>query len=774
VASPFQPNEQKLSDQIPADDRTSDGGQSGAANGGEGFLPLLPRYRWIFGLLVLGTVLAYQPVWRAGFIWDDDAYVTQNALLTAPDGLNQIWFSAHRQSQYFPLVYTLLRFERALWGLNPLGYHLVNVLLHAANAVLLWQLLRRLAVPGAWLAAAIFALHPVQVESVAWITELKNVQSTLFYLLALLAWVKFIRKPAAPAWGFYGLALWFEALALFSKTTACTLPAALLLVLWWRRETIGWRRILQVLPFLLMGLAMGVVSVWWEKHLGDYADPDAGVRFGFAGKMVIATRAVWFYAVKVFWPLNLTFIYPRWEIDPRAPLQYLGLAGCMVFALLLWWRRRVLGRRVTAGVVFFVAALSPLLGFIPLYTFRYSFVADHYQYLACAGLIIPIAALISNRMAGERPGRIVYRCLSGSLLLLLGFLTWKQSHIYADPETLWRDTLAKNPACWLAYNNLGNVLLQKGRVGEAIIQIKMALAIKPGLAEGYYNLGDALVQKGQMDEAMADYQKAIEIKPDYAAAHSDLGYALLQKGQTNEALVHYQTAVGIKPDYAVAQRGLAFVLSNEGLFSEAIYHYEIAALIEPQNGWTHHGLGMTLLKTGRTGDAIPPFLKAVEDDPQNALYKDDLGLALSSSGHEAEAASSFLATARSDPAGFGHFFEAMQFDTNHVGLINNLAWSFAANPDPELRNGKYAVRLATRACEMTGFQTTVFIGTLAAAYAEAGRFDEAVATGQKACALASELGETNLLKRNQELVILYQAHQPYHEPPPNSDASQPH
>ena len=174
------------------------------------------------------------------------------------------------------------------------------------------------------------------------------------------------------------------------------------------------------------------------------------------------------------------------------------------------------------------------------------------------------------------------------------------------------------------------------------------------------------------------------------------------------------------------------------------------------------------MKMGRAGDAIPPLLKAVEVNPQDGAAKDDLEYALFSDEHQTDAASNFLATARSDPAGFGLFLDAIQSDTNRVGLLNNLAWSFAANPNPELRNGKYAVRLATRACEMTGFRTTVCVGTLAAAYAEAGRFDEAVATGQKACALASELGETNLLKRNQELVILYQARQPYHEPPTDS------
>jgi tetratricopeptide (TPR) repeat protein len=729
-------------------------------------------------LLALVTILAYQPVWHAGFIWDDNDYVTRNLTLRSVGGLAQIWCHLTATPQYYPLVHTSFWLEYHLWGLNPLGYHVVNVLLHALAAVLLWRVLVRLQLSGAWLAAGIFALHPVAVESVAWVTERKNVLAGVFYLAAALAYLRWTeggmdgKKQIRGSLRWYYLAFALFVAALLSKTVACSLPAAMLLVMWWKRGRIAGRDVWPLLPFFVAGVAMGLVTSWLERtHVGAQGP---GWAFSISERCLIAGRALWFYADKLFWPANLTFIYPRWQLNASLWWQWIFPVASLAVVVVLWCLRPRIGRGPLVAVLYFAGTLFPALGFTNVFPMRYTFVADHYQYLACAGLIIPFAALVSNWIVSERPGRILYRCLSGSLLLLLGFLTWKRSHIYADRETLWRDTLAKNPTCWLAHNNLGNVLLQKGRVGEAIIQIKMALAIKPDLAEGHYNFGDALVQNGQMDEAMAHYQKAIEIKPDYAEAHSDLGYALFQNGQTNEALVHYQTAVGIKPDYAVAQRGLAFLLSNAGFFSEAIYHYEIAALIEPQNGWTHHGLGLTLLKTGRVGDAIPPLLKAVEDDPQNALYKDDLGHALSSSGHGTETASNFLATARSDPVGFGHFLEAMQFDTNHVILVNNLAWSFAANPDSELRNGKYAVRLATRACEMTGFKTTVFIGTLAAAYAEAGRFDEAVATGQKACALASELGEADLLKRNQELVALYLAHQPYHEPPSNSDASQLH
>ena len=350
--------------------------------------------------IVLLVFLAYGSALRAGFVWDDDKYVTDNPMLTAPDGLKQIWFSTHTQSQYFPLVYSTLRVERTLWGLNPAGYHLVNILLHGLNAVLVWVLLRRLAVPGAWLAAAIFALHPVQVETVAWVAELKNLESWFFCLWALLAWLKvveaspevakdaFHRVPIPPAgqgrggtrpyrveavsglWTWYLLALTAYLLALFAKTTACTLPAALVLVVWLKGQRLTWHRAAQIVPFVPLGLAMGLVSIWWEGNLGTH-NQGMGLSFTFLERVLIAGRALWFYAGKLLWPVNLAFSYPRWEINAGSPAQYLPVAGCGMAAVALWvWRRR-LGPGVIAGVLFFVASLAPLLGFISNYTFQY-------------------------------------------------------------------------------------------------------------------------------------------------------------------------------------------------------------------------------------------------------------------------------------------------------------------------------------------------------------------------------------------------------------------
>src|ERR1051325_10949439 len=276
-------------------------------------------------LLGTVTVFVYRPAWHGGFLWDDDAYVINNELLTAADGWQRIWFSLDSPSQYFPLTYSTFRIEHALWGLNTTGYHWVNLLLHVANALLVWAVLARLQVPGSWLAAAIFALHPVQVESVAWITERKNVLMGFFFLLALLCWTQFLNHLSKAKWRWYSLALACYALALCSKTTACTMPAALLLIFWLKHQPITWRRLVEIGPFAALGIGMGLVTIWWERfHQGTQGEIFA---IGFPERFLIAGRAIWFYASKLIWPAHLSFTYPHWDISVTDPADYLGLIG---------------------------------------------------------------------------------------------------------------------------------------------------------------------------------------------------------------------------------------------------------------------------------------------------------------------------------------------------------------------------------------------------------------------------------------------------------------
>ena len=500
---------------------------------------------WQGALIVVLVFLAYLPALRGGFIWDDDEYVTNNPLLTAPDGLRRIWFSMDSPSQYFPLTYTVFCMEHSLWGLNPTGYHSVNILLHAINALLVWRLLKRLSVPGAWLAAALFALHPVQVESVAWITELKSVLSLFFILLTLGCWIEFIGDRSRRFW--HWLALVFYALALFSKTTACTLPAALLLILWLKAQPIDWRRLAQVVPFLAMGLGMGLLTTWWERfHQGTQ-----GELFSMGGRerLLVASHALWFYAGKLFWPVNLTFSYPRWAIDPANPSAYGWLLLGIGLGVAIYFTRRFVGRSVEVAALYYAATLSPLLGFVMLYTFRYTFVADHYQYVASLGLIALAAAGITLAFK-TKP--ILKGAVGGVLLLTLGLLTWRQAGIYRNLETLWRDTLAKNPDCWMAHNNLGLLLKDQGRIEEAMEHYHKALQINPNAAITLDDLGMALIAKGQFDEAIENFRQAIQINPNYAAALDNLGIALAAKGRFDEAIENYYKAIQINPNSAPA------------------------------------------------------------------------------------------------------------------------------------------------------------------------------------------------------------------------------
>jgi tetratricopeptide (TPR) repeat protein len=698
-------------------------------------------------LILLVTLVAYLPALRCGYVWDDDIYVTGNPLLTAPDGLKRIWFAPHTYPAYFPMVNTTLRFEHMLWGLNPAGYHCVNILLHCVNALLVWTVLRRLAVPGAWLAAAIWAIHPVNVESVAWITELKNTQSTLFYLLTLWAWMKFTDRQTVRPWRWYSLALLLYGPALFSKTTASTLPAAMLLVLWLRREPIGWRRVVQVVPFLGYGVGIGLLSLWCEAHEGNYAEA-LRYSYGGVGRLLIATHALWFYAAKLAWPARLTFSYPRWEINPRDPLQYLWLIACVAIALLLWWRRRALGRGPAAAVVFFVAALSPLLGFIPVYTFVYSFVADHYQYVASMGLIALFAGAVSSQADTWQLGHTMRCTLSAALLVVLGALTWQQARIYQNVETLWGDTLMKNSQSWMAHLNLGNVLLQEGRVSDAIGHYEQTLRIKPDCARAENSLGAALYETGTCAEAIEHYQQALRIKPDYAEAHRNLGIAFAQTGKIADAIAHYQQALQIRPDFVEAHFSLATALQQTGKLDEAVAHYEQVVHLQPDYAEARNNLGVVLVRLGRVSEAVEHFEQVLRSNPDDAEVHYNLGVLLVRLGKVPEA--------------IVHYEQALRIRPDDPKFQNNLAWLLATTPD--VGDPGRAVTLAERACTLTNNRAPTYLDTLAAAYAAAGRFDAAVGTAQQAIQLADATGQTRLASRIKLRLELYRADHAYYAP----------
>ncbi len=575
-------------------------------------------------IIIVTCILAYMPAIKAGFIWDDDRYITENELLSAPDGLWRIWFTTDSPSQYFPLTYTSFRLEYVLWKLNPTGYHITNIILHSANVLLVWLVLRQLMIPGAWLAAMIFALHPVQVESVAWVTERKNVMMVFFALLSILAWVKFAERShnLRPGWRLYILSLLLYVLALAAKSTACTLPVALLLVLWLKNISVNWKRWLQILPYLLLGLVAGLLAVWWENnHQGT---ENANIDLSLIDRFLIASRAIWFYIGKLLWPADLSFSYPQWKINSAKPLQYGWLAACCAVAFALWYWRKEFGKGAIAAVVFFAVTLLPVIGFINLYTFVYTYVADHYQYFASISLIA-LAAAIGHRAVSklDKQGKNVARVLAGLILVTLAVLTYRQCHAYKDMESIWLDTLAKNQDSWLAYNNLGVTYCKLGRYEDAIKAHKQAIRLMPEWAEANVNLGADYSKLGRYEDAIETYMQTIRIKPGYAPAHYNLGVVYGKLGRYDEAIEAYKQAISLEPNDAASYNNLGNVYSKLSRYEEAKEAYRQATRIKPNLVEAHYNLGAVCLFLGDKNSALEQYkiLKTLNIEMADKLLK---------------------------------------------------------------------------------------------------------------------------------------------------------
>ncbi|MFT3869348.1 MAG: tetratricopeptide repeat protein [Nibricoccus sp.] len=599
----------------------------------------LQAYWFVAGIFV-ATFFAYLPSLSGGFLWDDDGHVTTPSLRSIT-GLGRIWFEPGITQQYYPLLHSAFWLESQFWADNPLGYRLVNLLLHATSACLFAAVLRRLSVPGAWFAAFLFALHPVCVESVAWISEQKNALSLVFYLGAALIYLRFeeTRRPRT-----YVIATALFVAALLTKTVTATLPAALLVVAWWRRGGLEQRRdIFPVIPWFVLSIGAAIMTSWFEKvYIGAEGEL---FTLSWVERMLLAGRIAWFYLEKLALPLNLTFIYPRWEIDASVGWQWLFLVGAVAVSVYMFVRKR---RAILACWLLFVGSLTPALGFINVYPFVYSYVADHFQYLACLAPLAGAAALLT-RWTTRLP-RVAAMAIALGLPVLLGVLTLLQSRMYRDEFTLYETTLERNPSSWMAHTNLARLLTDSGRPLEAIPHLEKALRLRADLPEAENNLGYTLTVLGRSREGIPHLQRALALKPQYIQAYNNLGHAYVMTGDLDAAIKTFREALRREPKEAGTYFNLGLALAQSDRTCEAIPEFERAVKLRPDYADAELNWGIGLMLTGSFPAAVPHFERAIELDPDSARYHALYARALAGASRWRDAEYHYSQSLEIDPA----------------------------------------------------------------------------------------------------------------------------
>jgi Flp pilus assembly protein TadD len=549
-------------------------------------------------VIVAAGLWIYWPALHGGWLWDDDLLVTDNASLRSFRGLWDIWLTTPT-TDYWPLTWTLLWMEWHLWGNEPLGYHLCSLALHICSGILIWRLLNRLGLRWGWLGGLLFVIHPLAVESVAWVSEIKNTLSLPFFLLSIDAWLDSEEKQSSGYWR----SVFYYLVAMLAKTSTVMLPLVLLLYCWWKRGHVTWSELQRMIPYVAIAMTLGLITVYFQNN-GQGDNPV--VLGGFFTRLIGAGPTVFHYLGKFILPINLLPIYPRWTLDPPSFPQLVALPALAALLFGLWTRRGGWGRPALFGFGFFLINLLPVLGLVKMRYMDVSWVGDHLVYVPMIGLVGLIVVGLE-----QLHKRLSFPHLFGfgatSIAVVTGFLVW-ESHNYArlfnSSETLWTYTIQHNAYAFEAHDNLGNVLIQTGRVSEAIEQYEQALKINPDDAKAHYNLGTAFGRTGRVSEAIEQLQRAVKIKPDYAKAHMNLGNALMLTGRVPEAIEQFEQALKFKPDDPYAHVNFGNALMLTGRVSEAIEQFEQALKIKPDNPYARNNLAkaLTILKSSPAND----------------------------------------------------------------------------------------------------------------------------------------------------------------------------
>jgi tetratricopeptide (TPR) repeat protein len=624
--------------------------------------------QWQPACLLFAAAIVYLPILRAGFIMDDDAMLTDNPLIAAADGIRRFWYTAQPANFFGPVTATTLWVEWRLWGLNPLGYHVTNLAFHCAEVLLLFGILRRLRMPGAWLGALLFAVHPLNVETVAWVAQRKNLVAMLFFLVS----IRFFlgaglaspipdcngpgsRAPVPANGGSYALSLFAFVLAMLGKGSVAPLPLVLLgLIAWHRRPAL--RDMARLAPFFAVAAGVAVLDVWTQR-LGSL---DTIRTAGFAERLLGAGAAVWFYLGKALWPSNLIFVYPQWRIVSTSFLWWLPLAAAVALTAILWVARRGWGRSTLYAWGYFCAMLTPVLGFADVYFMRYSLVADHYAHLALIGVVSWAAAMgaLAWRRASDaarRRWRAPAAIAVAAVIVALGAGTWRQCRTYRDSLTLYRVTLEANQDCWMAHNNLAVELAKiPGRMPDAIAHYEKALRLNPDYAEAHYNLGIALDAEGRTEEAIARFEEALRLNLDLADAHKRLGSLFYKTGRLPEAISEDEAAVRLQPAQAKVHVDLGLALAAAGQTSEAIAQYEAALRLNPGLAEAAFYQGVSFGQAHRLSDAIASYERALAIRPEYDVAQNNLAVAFCNSGKVEAAVPHYEEAIRINPS----YFEA--------------------------------------------------------------------------------------------------------------------
>ena len=750
---------------------------------------LRPRLQLLLPTAIaLAAALAYLPALDNDFVdWDDHLWITDNPRIADANGLLKAWTTPGSAYYYpCPLTFTSFWLEYRLWGLDPHGYHATNVALHAVNTLLVWHLLRALGL-STWLAswsAALFALHPMQVQSVAWITERKNLLSGFFFLTSLLLYLRHRRSSARFS---YALSLIAFACAVLSKAAAVVLPLVILWTEWLiqipaaqasRRSRPGpW---LRSAPFFAIAAAVALLSMVMET-------PSAGEARPVLQRILTAAAIPWFYLYKLILPLHLRPLYPQWNIQPDALACWLPLAALALAAGLFLRYRARLNPHLLWGLGFAVITLLPMMGLVQYSFFRFSFVADHYVYLCCLGLFLPLGIVLRkacHRLWSERRAWTAATLTAVVCLAFLATRTWSRCFLWRDSKTILTETLRYYPDFWMAWSNLGNVYARQGDHDRAVNHYRRALAINPHHTETHFNLAKALAAGGDLHSAAQHYRQALRLRPDFLKPRlglancllaqdkfdtaidqyrfaaeiapqdplvlCNLGHALTRAGRADQASQVLHQAVNLAPDLPQAHYNYAIALTGENRHHQALTQYQQCLKLQPHHARAENNLGTLLAQLGRHDDAAAHFRRALQLDPQDLQTCANLGMTLMLQGQFQEARDLLQkAHARSK---------------TDLQIALTLAWLLATCPDDKVRNGHQALTVGRCACQTTDFNNPRALDVLACAYAELGQFPQAQQCARQALQLAQQQGHHPWTRRFQEHLQAFNAHRPHREP----------